>query len=263
MQKLSWSLLAVPLLLLAAQTQAQTAGTITFTANKTTAAGSLTPVLTWKTTPVATSCVASGGWSGTKFASGSETVAKITANKTYTLTCTWGNGTANLKWTAPTKNSNGSALTDLAGYKIVYGTSSSSLNNSKSITDPKATGTSIGSLAKGTWYFAVRAVKSKKAESGNSNVASRTITGVSAAKSLAITITPALPAYYSTSTRVYDILFQNGGRVLGVEVGRVALGVKCNTNYPVPTGYYPIPRETVTFTRTARSSTVVTRCAPK
>jgi len=33
------------------------------------------------------------------------------------------NGTALLSWTAPTENSDGSPLTDLAGYKIHYGSS--------------------------------------------------------------------------------------------------------------------------------------------
>ena len=146
---------------------------------------------------------------------------------------------------------------------MLYGTSASSLTNSKSLTDPKATSASIGSLAKGTWYFAVRSVNTSKVESGNSNVASRTITGASAAKSLSISITPALPAYYTKSTRVYDITFASNGGLLGVEVGRVALGVKCNTNYLVPTGYYPVPRTNVTFTKTARSTTVVARCGPK
>jgi len=268
MQKVSYSLLALPLLLLASLAQAQTAGTITLTANKTSATGSLTPVLTWSTTPVATSCTASGAWSGTKFASGTETLPAITANKTYTLTCTWGNGTANLSWTAPTKNSDGSSLTDLAGYKVVFGTSSTALTQSKSVTDPKATSVSIGSLAQGTWYFAIRSVNSKQVESGNSNVATRTITGVSAAKNVSITITPAtdpIPTvpYYSISTHVYDITFANNGRVLGVEVGTVALGVKCNTKYPVPTGYYPLPSNTVTLFKTPRSRTLVTRCGPK
>src|SRR3954462_14236068 len=125
MHKATFALLALPLMLLGGFAQAQTAGTVTLTANKTSAQGSLTPVLTWSTTPVASSCTASGAWSGTKFASGSETLPAITSNKSYTLTCTWGNGTAALTWTAPTKNSNGSTLTDLAGFKVVYGTSSS------------------------------------------------------------------------------------------------------------------------------------------
>jgi len=261
MQKFSYALFALPLLLLGNLAQAQTAGTITLTVNKSAAVGSLAPVITWSTTPVATSCVASGGWSGTKFASGSQTLSTITSSKSYTLTCTWGNGTANLNWTAPTKNSNGSTLTDLTGYKILYGTSSSALNLSKSVSS-STTSTSIGSLAAGTWYFAVRAVNSKGAESGNSNVAARAITGKSAAKTVSVYIAPSTP-YYTNSTRVYDITFVSGGRVLGAEVGRVPLGVKCDTRYPVPTGYYPVPRTNVTFTKTARSTTVVARCAPQ
>ena len=169
MQKISYAFFGPLLLMLATLAQAQTAGTITFTANKKTASGSLIPVLTWSTSPVATSCTASGGWSGTKFASGSETLAKITSSKSYTLTCTWGSGSTTLRWTAPTKNSNGSTLTDLAGYKVVYGRSATSLTQSKSVTDPKATSTSIGSLAVGTWYFAVRSVNSRKVESKNSS----------------------------------------------------------------------------------------------
>jgi len=260
MQKSSYALLALPLLLLGNPAQAQTAGTLTFTVNKSAATGSLAPVLTWSTTPVATNCVASGGWSGTKFASGSQTLSTITSSKSYTLTCYWGNGTANLKWTAPTKNSNGTTLTDLTGYKILYGTSSSALTNSKSVSS-STTSTSIGSLSVGTWYFAVRSVNSKGVESGNSNVAARSVTAANAAKTVSVYIAPATP-YYTTSTRVYDITFLSGGRVLGVEVGRVPLGVKCDTRYPVPTGYYPVPRTNVTFTKTARSTTVVARCAP-
>jgi hypothetical protein len=39
-----------------------------------------------------------------------------------------GNGTATLAWTAPTRNSDGSKITGLAGYYIYYGTSPSNLN---------------------------------------------------------------------------------------------------------------------------------------
>ena len=127
MHKVSYALFALPMLLLGSIAQAQTAGTITFSANKTSSTGSFAPVLTWSTSPVATSCSASGGWSGTKFASGSETVASISANASYTLTCAWGNGSATISWTAPTKNTNGSSLTDLASYKILFGNSSTSL----------------------------------------------------------------------------------------------------------------------------------------
>ena len=146
------------MLLLGSIAQAQTAGTITFSANKTSSTGSFAPVLTWSTSPVATSCSASGGWSGTKFASGSETVASISANASYTLTCAWGNGSATVSWTAPTKNTNGSSLTDLASYKILFGNSSTSLTKSQTVSDPKATSATVAALAPGTWSSTVRAV---------------------------------------------------------------------------------------------------------
>ncbi|MES2436420.1 MAG: right-handed parallel beta-helix repeat-containing protein [Patescibacteria group bacterium] len=49
--------------------------------------------ITWSSTN-ATSCIASGGWTGTKSVSGSQTIAGISSNNTYTLTCTGPGGTA-------------------------------------------------------------------------------------------------------------------------------------------------------------------------
>src|SRR6185369_8184211 len=104
--------------LTAGAVQAQTAGVVTLRANATSATGSIVPVLTWSTNPVATSCRASGGWSGNKSASGSETLARINATTNYTLTCSWGSGSTRVSWTAPTTNTDGSPLTDLAGFRV-------------------------------------------------------------------------------------------------------------------------------------------------
>src|SRR5213076_1330508 len=92
------------------------AQTVSLSANKTSATGSLTPVLTWSTNPVASSCAASGGWSGTKAASGSQTLTAISASTNYTLTCTWATGSSTVSWVAPTTNTDGSSLTNLAGF---------------------------------------------------------------------------------------------------------------------------------------------------
>lgn len=168
---------------------AQTAGTVTFSAQQTSATGSLTPVLTWSTTPTASGCTAGGAWSGTKFASGSETVTTITSSKSYTLTCSWGNGSTTVTWKAPTTNTDGTALTNLASYTVLFGTSSSALSQSKTVSDPSATSTTIAALASGTWYFAVRAVNSGGVESESSAIASKTLTSASASKTINITIT--------------------------------------------------------------------------
>jgi hypothetical protein len=265
MHKVSYALLALPLMLLGNFAQAQTAGTITFTANRTSSSTSFAPVLTWSTSPVATSCTAGGAWSGTKFASGSETLATITSSKSYTLTCTWGNGTAAINWVAPTKNSDGSTLTDLTGFKVGYGTSSGSLTNSKAVNDRTATSTSIGSLGQGTWYFAVRAVNSKGAESNNSSTVSKSITGASAAKTVNITITgstppPTTPTYKTISTTVYDVITRNGARVRGRVVGSIAKGKACDGSYFVSPAFYGVNRSDVRITVSPRSSRVIVRC---
>ncbi len=264
MHKASYALLALPLWLLGSVAHAQTAGTITFTANKTSSTSSFAPVLTWSTSPVATSCTASGGWSGTKFASGSETVATISANTTYTLTCSWGSGSAVIAWTAPTTNSDGSALTDLASYKILFGTSSTSLTQTQTVSDPKATSATVAALGAGTWYFAVRSVNSKGVESANSNLAQKTVNAASAAKSLGVTVTstpPPTTTLKATDRRTYDVLVSNGKWVLGRQVGNVLLGTPCDPNWKVGTSYYSVPWNKVTIWNKPRSNHIVALCA--
>ncbi|MEO8064608.1 MAG: hypothetical protein ABI821_17870 [Pseudomonadota bacterium] len=263
MHKFKHALLALPMLLLASMVQAQTAGTITFTANKTSATGSLVPVLTWSTTPVASSCTASGAWSGTKFASGSQTLASITSSKAYTLTCSWGNGSSTVSWTKPTKNTDNSSLTNLTGYKVMFGNSASALNQSKSISDPNATSTTIAALASGTWYFAVRAVNASNVESDNSAVVSKTIASASAAKTVNITITGGTTTSLKVVNRdVYEVLTSSSGyRSLGRKVGTIAIGKPCQSSYKVYSSHYKVTLSDVAVTVTPRSSSVVARCA--
>ena len=64
-------------------------------------------------------------------------------------------GIAELVWTAPTRNEDGSALTDLAGYKVRYGQSAGGLTQILDVAAPAATTTRIEGLAAGTWYFTV------------------------------------------------------------------------------------------------------------
>jgi serine protease len=186
-------LLLALFLLGAGAAQAQTAGVVTLTANKTTSTGSFAPVLTWSTNPVAKSCTASGGWTGTKSASGSQTLPTISSSTNYTLTCAWSNGSANVSWTSPTTNVDGSSLTNLASFKVVYGTSSTSLTQSAIVDDITRTSTTISPLTAGTWYFAVRAVNTSGVESANSNVTTKSVAGATAAKTVAITINSTTP----------------------------------------------------------------------
>ena len=85
------------------------------------------------------------------------------------------NGRATLSWTAPTENTDGSALSNLAGYRIRYGTSATSLTQTIVIDNASVTTYVVENLSPATWYFAVTAVNSQGAESTNSNVANKQI----------------------------------------------------------------------------------------
>lgn len=88
---------------------------------------------------------------------------------------TGGTGYATLSWVAPTQREDGTALTDLAAYRIHYGQSSGDLGQVVELRDPTVTGYTLQGLGTGTWYFTVSAVDSAGRESSPSNLASKTI----------------------------------------------------------------------------------------
>lgn len=84
-------------------------------------------------------------------------------------------GTATLSWSAPTQNTDGSLLTDLAGYRVYHGTSSTSLTDVVDVPGTSALGYTWNQLASGTHYFAVAAYTASGVESAMSPVGSKAI----------------------------------------------------------------------------------------
>jgi hypothetical protein len=85
------------------------------------------------------------------------------------------NGTATLDWTAVTETTTNTALTDLAGYIVYYGTSADNLNQRVKLANPGATTYVVTNLAPATWYFAVAAYTSDGVIGEMSNVGEETI----------------------------------------------------------------------------------------
>jgi hypothetical protein len=85
------------------------------------------------------------------------------------------NGTATVSWAAPTMNTDGSALTNLAGYVIYYGTSQTNLSQSAQVSGGGVTSYTLTGLTSGTWYFAVAAYTSTGTQSAPSSGGSKTI----------------------------------------------------------------------------------------
>lgn len=84
------------------------------------------------------------------------------------------NGTATLTWNAPTERTDGSPLTNLAGYNIYWGREVGNYPN-KATVGANTTTYVIENLAPGTWYFVTTAFDREDGESDFSNVASKTI----------------------------------------------------------------------------------------
>jgi hypothetical protein len=84
-------------------------------------------------------------------------------------------GSATLSWQAPTQRSDGTALTNLAGYRIRYGTASGSYPNQVQIANPGVTSYVISNLPAGTYYFVATAYDADGRESEFSGVVFKTI----------------------------------------------------------------------------------------
>jgi hypothetical protein len=78
-----------------------------------------------------------------------------------------------LTWTAPTQNTDGTPLTDLAGFIVRYGNTPDLLDRAVQIPSSLITSAEIGSLWPGEWYFQVIAYNSAGAESSPSNLAGK------------------------------------------------------------------------------------------
>ena len=84
-------------------------------------------------------------------------------------------GTAILSWLPPTQNTDGSSLTDLTGFQVLYGRSPDDLSQSVTLTNSSINSYVVENLSSGTWYFTVVALNSAGVSSPLSNLASKTI----------------------------------------------------------------------------------------
>ena len=84
-------------------------------------------------------------------------------------------GSATLSWTAPTQNTDGTPLSNLAGFKIYWGTSAGNYPNSVTLNNPGLSTYVVENLSSGTYFFAASALNSSGVESALTTPASKTI----------------------------------------------------------------------------------------
>ena len=121
--------------------------------------------------------------SGSSTTSGSTTSGSTTSGSTTTTgaagstppTTPVASTSVTLGWVAPTQNSNGTPITDLAGYKIHYGTASENYTKVVAVSNPSLSRYVMDSLESGTYFFAITAYNSKGIESTLSGEISATM----------------------------------------------------------------------------------------
>jgi len=84
-------------------------------------------------------------------------------------------GTATLSWSAPTQNTDGSALTDLAGFRVYHGTSPDALDEMTQLPGSGTNTYQFNQLGTGAHYFAVSAYTASGVEGALSTVGSKMI----------------------------------------------------------------------------------------
>ncbi len=108
-------------------------------------------------------CGGSGGSSDSAASDGSSSL-NATENSAVTL-----------NWQPPTENTDGTALTDLSGYVISYGTQSGNYPNNITLDNPGLTTYVVDNLSPGTYYFTITAMASDGTESSPSGPVSVTV----------------------------------------------------------------------------------------
>jgi hypothetical protein len=84
-------------------------------------------------------------------------------------------GFAKLTWSAPTENTDGTPLTDLAGYTIYYGTDPGEMTQTIMVAAASTNSYEVNNLSAGTYYFAVAANASDGTQSAQSSAGSKAV----------------------------------------------------------------------------------------
>lgn len=128
---------------------------------------------------LALSACGGGGAAGSAATSqaAADTGASATASSASAPTApsTAGSGAVTLNWTAPTENTDGTPLTNLAGYDIHYGTEPGDYTQSIPVDNPGLATYVVDNLMSGTYYFSVSAVNSAGTESPLSSEVALTV----------------------------------------------------------------------------------------
>lgn len=169
--------------------------------------------------------------------------------------CFIGVGSATLSWIAPTENTDGTPLIDLAGYNIYYGTTSGSYTSEVTGISASVTTYVIDGLSVGTHYFVGTAFNEAGVESVFSNETAKVIDPPPGE----IPSPPTNLVIDEADLVVYSVIKVDDGFAL-IAVGTVPSGTPCDPENDV-NQHYVVPTSLVTyFNPTTESQVVVASC---
>jgi hypothetical protein len=269
--RIPWRMIACVTVLLLCTHVAFAQAAPTFTASVTKGISPVATTFTWACPAGTVSATASStgnqpAWTGIKSTSGTQNLSGIKLTADYKLDCTGpaGTGSVTVTWVPPTQNTDGSPLSNLAGYRIQWGASASTLGNQTDVANPAATSASVDKIPGGTWLFGVKAYSKDSIESvWSSPLMAKTVTvtpPVTQSASVTITVQtqPNPPTSVTVDTIAYEVNKATDAIKLAA-VGTVPLGVNCKPEYDA-NGLNVVPRDRVKFKSATRPLVVVAKC---
>ena len=186
-----WALVFAALYLLAvffSVARAQNQPTCSVTAAPATMTGGGDVTVTWTATH-ATSCIASGGWSGQKDCAGGSQVLSVSQSRTFTLNVKAATGKVVARWTKITQNTDGTPAT-ITGYRLYIADAPSGLPSATAIPLPATPLEYTFWRSPGDVSAGIKAVRADSVDSVMSNVASKQVVAAAATCSDSVTVNP-------------------------------------------------------------------------
>jgi hypothetical protein len=148
--------------------------------------------------------VASGGWSGPKECSGTQTLA-VSQTRTFTLVVKGAQGKVTARWTKPTQNTDGTPAT-VTGYKLFVADAPTGLPSATAIALPATPLEYVFWRNPGDVSAGIKAVRSDGVESALSNVSSKDVVAAQAKCEDSVTVNPRPKAPTLTLSWLKEIL---------------------------------------------------------
>jgi hypothetical protein len=159
-----------------------------------------------------------------------------------------------LTCTAPTTRTDGSPLTNLAGYRIKYGTVSGTyptvIDKQGAVCGPYTVSNLTGGV---TYFFVMSAYDANALESANSNQVSRTV----------LIAPPNPPGGLTVTALIAYTVVKQTDRLVMLPVGSVPGDTQCIASQALITDdvmYHAVPRASVTWSGSVRPVIVFARC---